>query len=339
MSSSFKHQFNAADLDNGSKKAKQYTTSAGANSATCSIFDLEGLLQNEDIWRDTLRPLLDPIDLIRLVYTSRASRRVSATALNKLEMNSIQTRAHADMFRSFLRRPRITESNQVWEELIQPSGEPNIAGPLRLNKIAAFAADIEKRIVVLRYERSYDKEESLVVYFDDTGAFVGCYEFSSEQFYEDYATKQIMLGERRCFNSDGASNTSMPKIVLRGAGCCRAFPSACAADAKWRKLRRFQTEYYWQEGWLGDVVIPHIALIDSFAGTLSPTEVIFVLMHALSSDTRVIYVMTVSFFDNFHHDFDYGFLDDSHHAFRQWLLEWRHSLSRHLTNSLLHAEN
>lgn len=43
---------------------------------------------------------------------------------------------------------------------------------------------------------------------------------------------------------------------------------------------------------------PHITLFSSFVG-ISPVEALFVLIHALSSDTRVIYVSTVSLFDNF----------------------------------------
>jgi len=39
---------------------------------------LEDLLLNNDVLRDTLLPYLDPIDLIRLMHTSKATRRISA---------------------------------------------------------------------------------------------------------------------------------------------------------------------------------------------------------------------------------------------------------------------
>ena len=67
---------------------------------------LEDLLSlNNDVLRDLL-PYLDPIDLIRLVHTSKATRRIAAPLLNKLETKSNQTMGHTEMFRSFLRRPR-----------------------------------------------------------------------------------------------------------------------------------------------------------------------------------------------------------------------------------------
>ena len=43
--------------------------------------------------------------------------------------------------------------------------------------------------------QSYDKEESLVVLFDERGEYISQYTFDSEMFYEDYATKNIMTGE------------------------------------------------------------------------------------------------------------------------------------------------
>jgi hypothetical protein len=68
---------------------------------------------------------------------------------------------------------------------------------------------------------------------------------------------------------------------------------------------KYVTEELGSEGmWSGSVVAPHYAMIRSFLGTLSlsPTEAIFVLMHALSSDTRLIYVFALSFFDEFYDD-------------------------------------
>ena len=75
--------------------------------------------------------------------------------LNKLETGSLQTVCHAEMFRQFLRCPRITKGNKVWEELMHPSNNGNIAGPLRLNSIAALASDIEKRFAILSYTKSF----------------------------------------------------------------------------------------------------------------------------------------------------------------------------------------
>ena len=52
---------------------------------TDGLSALEALLNNEGISQHTLLPLLDPIDLVRLMHTSKATRRVAAPILNKLE--------------------------------------------------------------------------------------------------------------------------------------------------------------------------------------------------------------------------------------------------------------
>ena len=341
-----KHQIDVAPACNISKKFKN---DAGHAPPASSSSLLEDFLQNENVWSNTLRPLLDPIDLIRLMHTSKASRLVAAPILNKLETDANQTVCHTEMFRKFLRRPRITERNHVWKELKNPSGEVTatnnnsadgvgndvIPGPLRLSVIAARASEIEQRFAILQYEKSYDEEKSLVVVFDEKGAFICHYVFSSDKFYEDYVTRDIVsAGEHssrsRVFDSDGGINTSMPNIRLASSG----YGWGDAANVeKWRGPERAQTEYMWNEGWHGCVLLPHIALIDSFAGTLSPTEAFFVLMHSLSSDTRIIYVMMISFFDRLAYSFD-EFLEliydqeiDMEEA-RQWLTEFRQKLSQ-----------
>ena len=296
-----KHQIDLGPMGNDSKKSR--------GDSAASISGLEDLMHSEDVWRNTLLPLLDPIDLIRLMHTNKASRRIAAPILNRIEAGSIHTKAHTEMFRSFLRNPRVTRGSEVWAALKNPEDDMTvIPGPLRLQAIADRASDIEKRFAILSYKKSYDKEESLVVFFDGNGAFIGQYVFSCNQFYEDYNTKH------------GVDNMSTPKIKLNysGGGDWRGPLN----DRKLRTPLEAQTEYYWQEGWCGDLLDPHIALIDSFAGLLSPTEAMFVLMHALCSDTRVIYVMTVSFFYYLNSDFDMD--DDDEPRLR----EFRQKLSQ-----------
>ena len=292
---------------------------------TDGLSALEDLLINNDIWRDTLLPYLDPIDLIRLMHTSKATRRVAAPMLNKLETGSLSSVCHTKMFRQFLRCPRITEDNEVWEELTNPSDD-NIAGPLRINTIAALASDIEKRFAILHYAKSFDKEATLVILFDENGSYTGHYSFSCIQFYEDYATKDIMwsgahFGGRRVINSSGERNTSMPNIRLVSTDSGRWHDAT--GESMWREPNIAQTNYDWSDGWIGSVLDPHMTLIESLAGVLSPTEAMFVLMHALSSDTRAIYVMTVSFFDQLASNFDWSWsgsgADERLQALRQKL--------------------
>lgn len=110
-------------------------------------------------------------------------------------------------------------------------------------------------------------------------------------------------GTERIFNSSGESDFSMPKIAListRWGG---------NPSSKWRAAEKARTKYSRKMGvgWVGDVLEPHASLIESFAGILSPTEAMAVLMHALSSDTLVIFVMVMAlgFFKNLLQAFEF----------------------------------
>jgi len=60
---------------------------------------------------------------------------------------------------------------------------------------------------------------------------------------------------------------------------------------------------------------------------LSPVEALFVLMHALSSDTRVIYIITISFFDSFDYDFELNDFDEED-SYYQRAVELREKLAQ-----------
>ena len=279
------------------------------------------------------------------MHTSKATRRIAAPILNKIETETNQTLCHTEMFRSFLRNPRVTKANKVWEELTTDAARASLAGPLRMYHIKEHSAEIEKK-----YTKSYDAEESLVVIFDEKGTFIGFYKFVSLQFYEDYATRDVMtggdhLGGTRVFNSRGARNTSMPNMALFYTN----------DEDKWTGVYQAQTEYEWDEGWLGSfngksyiylscsekwthdmhkILLMYLIKLSPIPrstcyilGVLSPTEALFVLMHALSSDTRVIYVMIISFFDSFEHNFELDDFDEEDSYYQQ-AVELREKLSQ-----------
>ena len=234
----------------GQKRAKYDADDAPSSS----LSTLEDQLLNNNVWRDTLLPYLDHDDLICLMHVSKATRRIAAPLLNKIETKSNQTICHTEMFRSFLRSPRVTKANKVWEELTTDHARSQIAGPLRLYHIKEHAAEIEKRFAILKYTKSYDMECSVVIVFNEKGEYISQYTFASEMFYEDYATKNIMQGGdhlgRRVFNRAGGSNTSMPRMTLLSTDVgwnSRDSPE----NRKWRRPGHVQTEYAWQEGWMG----------------------------------------------------------------------------------------
>ena len=108
---------------------------------------------------------LDTVDLIRLMHVSKATRRFAAPVLNKLENEIAQTRGHTDYFRGILRRTGIAKNKAVWSNL-----EDN--GSLRKGAIIQHnAREIERRFAILKYKRSFDKEQSTVALFDAGGRF------------------------------------------------------------------------------------------------------------------------------------------------------------------------
>ena len=178
------------------------------------------------------------------MHTSKSTRRIAAPILNELETETNPT-LHTEMFRSFLRNPRVTKKNKVWEELTTDAARASTAGPLRLYHIKEKASEIEKRFAIMKYKKSYDMEYSFVVIFDEKGAYIGYYMFNSEQFYEDYVTRDVVsggdhLGRGRVINSRGDTNTSMPKMTL------------LYTDGNiWTGPCQAQTDYMWSEGWAG----------------------------------------------------------------------------------------
>ena len=108
-----------------------------------------------------------------------------------------------------------------------------------------------RRFAILKYTKSYDKEESLVVLFDERGEYISQYTFDSEMFYEDYATKNIMTGEdhlgRRDLTEYGI-NMSLPKMNLFGTDVVW---NGRPENRKWRRPEQAQTDYTHVLGWEG----------------------------------------------------------------------------------------
>lgn len=158
------------------------------------------------------------------------------------------------------------------------------------------------------------------------------YELVSKQYYETYVNRGVMTGGHCAFSTSGGSNTSEPHISMRSSA---SFHVGDRSDARWR-LERPQLEWWWQEGFMGDVTFSNHALFNLFHGILSPTEVSVVLMHALSSDTRVIYVCTLAVFDSMDYSFQDVELDewmfsgeedeDAYEAGLDAVEDWRRSL-------------
>ena len=175
---------------------------------------------------------------------------------------------YANRFRKWLTTSPIVlkGSSVLYEQMTEPD-DANLAGPLRLETIENMSSVLVENFVVLKYEKmGYQREHCEVAVFNNRGKFVAYYELNSNQFYESFVDK---------WTPEGGYNHSSADIQI-----CNADPD------HWTLIDQ---DLNWNESFIGDITECNFELFDSFLGRLSPTEVSFILMHALSEDTRVIY--------------------------------------------------
>jgi hypothetical protein len=231
---------------------------------------------------------LEPFDLLKMLHFTKAARRAAIPKLKAFQACP-QTLSQQLMFDDWVNNPRVTKQNTVFDEMKRKNCGENLAGPLRLGSIQQLADTIRERVVLLRYEKTHDRESSCVALFDGDGAFVAYYELHSEQFYETYVNKDVLRAD-----------TSDPSIWMQTTAGFRH--SVNQTDDCW-EMEDPGLEWLWQEGFWGDVTFSNYALYSLFHGLLSPTEAAMVLTHALSSDTRVIYMYTLAVFENMNNNF------------------------------------
>ena len=254
-----------------------------------------------DIVHFQLLNFTNTFECLILMRTSKAARKRAA---QKLKTICSKVSLHQQMFQTFLASPRVTKANRVLCDELTKVPSKQLAGPLRLDVLSHNAQRLSQQFVVLNYEKTYDSEKSEVCIVDSRGNFVSYYDFSSDQFYEDYVTKDVKQE-----NGTRAFNTSFGKKVFMSPMRMRV---RTASQAQPLVGRGIQMEYWERGGWMGDIAFENKDVILSTLDIISPTETMFILMHALSSDTRGIYVLTVSTFDCLRSDF---------HMFPEGLME------------------
>jgi len=268
-----------------------------------------------------IEDFLEPLDLLASMYLDKNARRVAGRTLNGYQYD-VQTQCQQLMFGNRIARPAITGSRVFEEQAGVESSKSNLAGLLRLSKIREFASDLKKNFVILKYDKTYSKENSVVAIFDDQGCLVAICKFSSAQYYESYVDRSVLTGEGsggRLFNRFGGSNHSQLCPTFYNSG--HLDPGAGKLENAWR-FSTVQTDFEWQEGFTGYVASPNYALFRLFHGRLSPTETTAVLMHALSSDTRAIYTYVLTMFDYFGDDLEQSidYLEDEEEV--EGVVEW-----------------
>ena len=262
-----------------------------------------------------LLKFLNPLELLKLLHVSRAARKAAVPHLKACcETADPETRVHGDRFRKWLTTsPIVATGSMVFHEEMAAPEDGNLAGPLRLGTIEKMSTTLVNRFVVLQYKKlGYQREHCKLAVFNGQGEFVAYYELLSKQFYEPFVDKWVH-GDRG-FNSRGGSNHSTAEIQIRN----------CNSD-DWT-LTDQSLEWAWQEGFGGDVTSSNYDLFDSFFGQLSPTEVSFVLMHALSEDTRVIYQYVETVFDRFNQEFEW-MEDEDEDEQNEIMVAWKERLA------------
>lgn len=261
---------------------------------------------------DVIMDFMEPMDLLACMHLNKNSRRVAGRKLNNYKYD-VQTQFQQQMFANWLLEPSVSHnpnygSRVCREEMSIKRSKGNLSGPMRLWKIKEMKNTLKKNFVILKYEKtSYTDEESQVAIFDNQGCLVAIYQFRSVQHYESYVDKEVLSGGHRIFNSRGGSNHGT--AVLRFCNSGQLAPGAGQLENAWR-TDEVQTDFEWQEGFVGFVAEPNDKLFRLFFGHLSPTETTTVLMHALSMDTRAIYTYILAVFDNFGYELEQW--EDSH---------------------------
>lgn len=253
---------------------------------------------------------LSPFQLLKMLHLSRSARRGAVPKLKKFQA-SVQTAGQALMFEQWLENPT---AGSMGAKMQRSNSRKNLAGPLRLGSIQQHIDTLRERFIILNHEKKHAQESSSVAVFDDEGSFVAYYNMTSCQFYESYCNKSAV---------DAQDLQWSPDLRIE----CSAFFHVGDHSDRWEI--NTQDLDWAEQTFIGNIIYPNYALFKNFHGTLSPTEVAAVLMHALSSDTRVIYWYVSTLFATMNVEL-LGFLVREEHLYEEEEFEALKALRRSL---------
>jgi len=227
--------------------------------------------------------VLEPLDLLKCMYLNKATRRVASNKLNNFKYDA-KTKYKQELFAEWIRNPSVPETCndmdlRVYKEKVLTTVQPHH----------------QRNFVILKYNKEdYAKEESQVAIFDDLGRLVAIYKFSSKNFYERYDYEH---NEGEGFINNGG------RMVLENSGYIN--PGVGQLKNAWTFKSSVNKYDPWDRdfGDASPICFCNYGLISLFhQEVLNPTEVVFILMHALSTDTRAIYAYTYKTWGSFYSD-------------------------------------
>jgi hypothetical protein len=254
-------------LEEEEKKVQSLHSSNAAARADLSKLFIECLAPE----KTPLHSFLEPTEYLKLMHVCKETRKLAAPALAKLQQKHAVA-FHQSVFNNWVQhRPIVKDQvSNLRSCLCNPRivGK-NKGGPIRSEAIRAMGKQLQQQFVVLDYYRNYDEEGSLVAFFDKVGRLVSIYKFEASNAYDVFETY-----EKHRFEIWASCPLNGTIWDLRPFGL------------KWDP-----PQWHDMPSWLvsSSGVFGNYSLFRSLEQELSPAELIFILMHVLTSDPRAIY--------------------------------------------------
>ena len=122
--------------------------------------------------------LEDPMDALKLMYVSKATRKVAARKLVELQQDPA-TKWKQQCFDQWLANPSLGNTPEPSGAYAAMTTAPHgLCGPLNLETIKYHDAHSCMRFVILNYQRTYHTEKCLLAVFDNEGELFCVYCFT-----------------------------------------------------------------------------------------------------------------------------------------------------------------
>jgi len=153
----------------------------------------------------------------------------------------------------------------------------------KISKISEFSQILKERICICSFSSSYDSEQSLVDIFDKNKKLIATYRFKNEKIYDPHLTKYV---ERK-----GTSHKMWPKFDLSidFRSLLNSEKPFGFSETRYRCAWDVEFNEHWEIHRRVFELFFENTEIEEYGWTFM--EFILVLFHALSFDSRLIYMV------------------------------------------------